>query len=234
MHSVVVTGGAGDMGRAICESFLADGYLVFAADLKPGPAAERLIPVALDVTDRAACKALALRADTQAPLKVWVNGAGIFATGPVEEADSAVWDRIIAVNLTGTFHGCAAALPILKAKGGGHIVNIGSVSGQVGGVGVNPAYGASKAGVHALTKTYAVEGARFNVTCNAVAPGLLQGSMTGAFSDSQMEKMMKTTPMRRLGRMEEVASAVRFLADRQAGYVTGAILPVNGGVYLYG
>jgi 3-oxoacyl-[acyl-carrier protein] reductase len=91
----------------------------------------------------------------------------------VADADALEWERIIAVNLTGTFHGCAAALAVMSANGGGRIVNIGSLSGQVGGTALHPAYGASKAGVHALTRTYALEGARHGVYCNAVAPSVI-------------------------------------------------------------
>ena len=159
-RAVVVTGAAGDMGGALCRAFLAGGFRVYGADVvavEPMPA---LVPVVLDVTDRAGVQALADRVAAEALPWAWVNGAGVFVAGPVREASSADWDRIIAVNLTGTFHGCAAALPMLAAAGGGRIVNIGSLSGQIGGVAVHPAYGASKAGVHALTKTYALEGAK--------------------------------------------------------------------------
>lgn len=134
--------------------------------------------------------------------------------------------------MTGTFYGCAAALPILAAAGGGRIVNVGSISGQVGGTGVHPAYGASKAGVHALTKTYALEGARFGVLCNAVAPGLLDAGMAREFTDSQQEKLARATPLRRLGTMAEVTRVIRFLADPSNTYMTGAIVPVNGGAYM--
>ena len=147
-------------------------------------------------------------------------------------ADEATWQRILAVNLGGTFHGCAAALQVLVRAGGGRIVNVGSVSGQVGGVGVHPAYGASKAGVHALTKTYALEGARHGVLCNAVAPGLLEGSMSLEFGDGARERLAHANPLRRFGRMDEVAHVIRFLADPANTYMNGAIVPVNGGAYM--
>jgi NAD(P)-dependent dehydrogenase (short-subunit alcohol dehydrogenase family) len=131
-RAVVITGAAGDLGRALCDSFLADGFAVYAADRAVMPPRPGLDAVTLDVTDRAAVVALAERAGREKRLGAWINGAGVFLACPVLEAGAQDWQRIIAVNLTGTFYGCAAALPILAAAGGGRIVNIGSISGQVG------------------------------------------------------------------------------------------------------
>jgi len=231
---IVITGAAGDLGGDLARLFLADGWAVFGADLAPLAPAEGLVGVTLDVTDRAGVFALAERAGRESRLAAWINAAGIFRAGPVGEADPADWDRIIAINLTGTFIGCAAALPALAAAGGGRIVNIGSISGQVGGVGVHPAYGASKAGVHALTKTYALEGARHGVLCNAVAPGLLEGRMGETFGPVQRERLARANPLGRLGTIADVSRVVRFLAGPENSYVNGAIVPVNGGAYMPG
>jgi 3-oxoacyl-[acyl-carrier protein] reductase len=160
MSAVVITGAAGDLGRALTASFLGDGDTVFGADIVPLGRRAGLIPVELDVTDRAAMFALAERAAAESGgLSLWINGAGIVRVTRVLDADPEAWQEILAVNLTGTFHGCAAALAVMSRQRSGRIVNIGSLSGQVGGTGVHPAYGASKAGVHALTKSYALEGA---------------------------------------------------------------------------
>ncbi|MBZ0216706.1 MAG: SDR family oxidoreductase [Fimbriimonadaceae bacterium] len=231
-RAVVITGAAGDLGRALCDSFLADDLIVYAADRVEVPSRPGLEAVTLDVTDRSRVTALAERVGREVRMEAWINGAGTFLACPVLEAGTEDWQRIIAVNLTGTFYGCAAALPVLAAGGGGRIVNIGSISGQVGGIGAHPAYGASKAGVHALTKTYALEGARFGVLCNAVAPGLLAGGMAREFSDAQQEKLARATPMRRLGTMAEITRVVRFLADPANTYMTGAVVPVNGGAFM--
>ena len=231
-RAVVITGAAGDLGRTLCDSFLADGIIVYAADRVPVSPRHGLEFVTLDVTDRAAVSALAERAGRETQLQAWINGAGVFLACPVLEAGTEDWQRIIAVNLTGTFHGCAAALPVLAAAGGGRIVNVGSISGQVGGVGAHPAYGASKAGVHALTKTYALEGARCGVLCNAVAPGLLDGGMVREFSDAQRDKLARASPLRRLGTMAEITRVIRFLADPANTYMTGAVVPVNGGAFM--
>ncbi len=230
---VVITGAAGDLGRDLARGFLADGWAVFGADIAP-VAEAGVVALALDVTDRAGVFALAGRAARESRLSAWINAAGIFRTGAVADAGEDDWHRIIAINLTGTFHGCAAALPALAAAGGGRIVNVGSISGQVGGVGVHPAYGASKAGVHALTKTFALEGARQGVLCNAVAPGLLEGRMGETFGAEQRERLARANPLRRFGRIAEVSRVARFLADPANEYVNGAIVPVNGGAYMPG
>jgi NAD(P)-dependent dehydrogenase (short-subunit alcohol dehydrogenase family) len=233
MPAAVITGAAGDIGQALSESFLADGLTVFGGDIVPVEPRDGLVPVRLDVTVRDAVFALAERAAAKAgPLKLWINAAGIVCVVKVLEAAPEDWHRILAVNLTGTFHGCAAALEVMRRQGGGRIVNLGSLSGQVGGTGVHPAYGASKAGVHALTRTYALEGARHGVLCNAIAPSVLEGSMGGQFSERQIEQLVRANPLRRLGRIEEVVAAVRYLASDAASYTNGVILPINGGSYL--
>jgi NAD(P)-dependent dehydrogenase (short-subunit alcohol dehydrogenase family) len=233
MVAAVITGAAGDLGQALSEAFLSDGYRVYGGDIVPVESRAGLVPVHLDVTDRAATFALAERAGAEAgPLKLWINAAGILRVVKVLEAELADWERIIAVNLTGTFHGCAAALEVMRRNGGGRIVNIGSLSGQVGGTALHPAYGASKAGVHALTKTYALEGAKYGVYCNAVAPSVIEGAMADQMSERQREHLSHTNPLRRLARMSEVVDAVRYLASDGASYTNGVILPVNGGSYL--
>ena len=232
-RGVVVTGAAGDLGGAVARSFAGDGFTVYGADIAPIDPADGIIAVTVDVTDRDAVFALAARVAAEAGLAVWINSAGIFAPARVGEADAATWDRILAVNLTGTFNGCAAALAAMAEDGGGRIVNVGSLSGHVGGTGVHPAYGASKAGVHALTKSYGLEGARHGICCNAVAPGVLVGAMGDQFTARQHDALIKTNPLRRLGTMDDVVPAIRYLADPvRAAYLNGVILPVNGGAYM--
>ncbi|MCP4329793.1 MAG: SDR family oxidoreductase [Alphaproteobacteria bacterium] len=232
-RGVVITGAAGDLGGALAASYAAEGFVVYGADIRPVAAAESIVAIETDVTDRDAVNDLARRAGGGTRLCTWINCAGIFAPARIRDADPTVWERIIAVNLTGTFHGCAAALGILGEAGGGRIVNVGSLSGHVGGTGVHPAYGASKAGVHALTKSYALEGARFGICCNAVAPGVLEGEMGSQFSEGQRQRLIDSNPLRRLGTMDDVVDAVRFLADPvRAAYLNGVILPINGGAYM--
>jgi 3-oxoacyl-[acyl-carrier protein] reductase len=233
MVAAVITGAAGELGQALAEAFLAEGYRVYGGDVAPLRPRAGLVPVHLDVTERAAVFALAERAAAEAgPLKLWINAAGILRVVKVADADAEDWERIIAVNLTGTFHGCAAALEVMGRSGGGRIVNLGSLSGQVGGTALHPAYGASKAGVHALTRTYALEGARYDVYCNAIAPSVIEGAMASQLSERQREQLARANPLRRLARMPEVVDAVRYLASDAASYTNGVILPVNGGSYL--
>jgi len=232
VQSVVITGGAGDLGRSLCRSFCADGFRVYAADVRPAEPAENLVPVGLDVTDRDAVFALSRRVAAESRPVAWINGAGIFVRGNVSTADPAVWERIIGINLTGTFHGCAAALAMFTELGGGRIVNVGSVAGQAPGGGVHPAYGVSKAGIHQLTRLYAMEGAKKNVLCNAVAPGMLEGEMISRFTPEQRERIYHATPLRRPGTMDEVTAVIRFLCGPAANYMTGAVLPVNGGALM--
>lgn len=231
--AVVVTGAAGDMGSALCHAFAAEGRRVFGADVRRC-AVEGVTAVEVDVTDRSAVFALAEQAATEAGgLVVWINAAGLVRTVPTRDAGEDDWHRLIAVNLTGTWHGCSAALETMIAGGkGGVIVNLGSLSGQVGYPGLHPAYGASKAGVHQLTKTYAMEGARHGVRVNAVAPSVLEGSMGDTFSEEQKARLIRANPMKRLGGMNDVTGVVRFLCSDEAAYMTGATLPVNGGSFM--
>ncbi len=226
----VVTGAAGDMGAAVASSFVAAGWHVLAADVREVEPQPGLTPMVADVAEPGAVRGLADAAVAQGALRVWVNCAGIVAACRIADADIEAWNRIIAVNLTGTFNGCAAAL---EAMDGGAIVNVGSLSGQIGGLGMHPAYGASKAGVHALTKSYALEGAKRGIRCNAVAPSVIDGSMASALDPKQRAMLEKMNPMRRLGEMHEVVEAVRFLADdTRAGYINGVVLPINGGSFM--
>ena len=124
----------------------------------------------------------------------------------------------------------------MRARGGGRIVNVGSLAGQSGGMGgMHPAYGASKAGAHALTKTYASAGARHGVLCNAVAPGVLEGAMAARFPPDLAARIAAANPTGRLGTIDEVVRAILFLGDpARSGYINGAVLPINGGVFLAG
>jgi NAD(P)-dependent dehydrogenase (short-subunit alcohol dehydrogenase family) len=231
----VVTGVSGDLGGALARAYLEDGWRVFGADVRPYP--EGVEGETVDVRDRSAVLGLAAVASKAGPVRVWINSAGIAAAAIVSEADPDLWTTMIDINLTGTFYGCAAAVGVMRTDRegpGGRIVNVGSISGQIGGLGMHPAYGASKAGVHALTKSYALEGAKFGVACNAVAPSVIEGEMAKGFDERGVEAIRRSNPMRRLAHMNEIVEVIRFLADERSSYVNGAIVPVNGGAYLFG
>lgn len=226
----VVTGAAGDIGRALCERLAADGWKVIGVDLRTDDIPAGTAAHAADVTDTDAIERIAEEAASTGDLRLWVNAAGIFTVCPVADAAMEDWHRIIGVNLTGTFNGCRAALPRLVS--GGRIVNVSSIAGQSGVTGVHPAYGASKAGVQSLTAVYAKEGAKRGVTCAAVAPGVLESAMGNQFTDGQRGKLEASTAFRRFGRIEEVVEAILFLANTsRSGWINGATIPVNGGAW---
>lgn len=234
MPTVVITGAAGDLGRATSDRFLAAGWTVVGADLRddvlPGVHGERL-----DVTDRDAVFALAGRVASTFGLDAWVNNAGIVAAARLQEADVQTFDRLVQVNLNGTWHGLAAAFGIMTAGSaptGGAIVNVGSLAAKSGAPGMHPGYGASKAAVHNLTRTYAQAGARHGVRVNAVAPSVLAGSMTQRFPPAMVQRLAQAHPTGRLGTVEEVASAVFYLCQPDAAYINGVVLGIDGGAGL--
>tara|TARA_R110000787_G_scaffold137458_9_gene250464 strand:+ start:142722 stop:143435 length:714 start_codon:yes stop_codon:yes gene_type:complete len=226
----VVTGAAGDLGKHLSQRLRAEGWQVIAADIATGSPGTAPDIVSLDVTDPGAMEHLAETAAATGSFRLWVNAAGIFHVGPVAEAGIEDWHRIIAVNLTGTFNGCRAALP--RLEDGGRIINVSSIAGQSGVTGIHPAYGASKAGVQSLTAVYGKEGAKRGITCAAVAPGVLESGMGNQFSDDQQRKLEAATAFRRFGRIEEITETILFLADTErSGWINGTTIPVNGGAW---
>ncbi len=166
-------------------------------------------------------------------LHILVNNAGIAVNTLVLGAKDADWKRAIDVNLSGTFYCCRAALrSLLKARDAGRIINITSITGEVGSAGQG-AYVAAKAGVIGLTKTLAREYASRGVTVNAVSPGYIDTDMTATELPAEKRaELLKTIPLARVGKPEDVAAAVAFLAGPAAGYVTGQVLRVNGGLFM--
>src|SRR3954470_23416793 len=166
-------------------------------------------------------------------LHILVNNAGIAVNTLVLGANDADWKRAIDVNLNGTFYCCRAALrPLLKAREAGRIINITSITGETGSAGQGP-YVAAKAGVIGLTKTLAREYASRGVTVNAVSPGYIDTDMTATELPAEKRaELLKTIPLARVGKPEDVAAAVAYLAGPAAGYVTGQVLRVNGGLFM--
>jgi NAD(P)-dependent dehydrogenase (short-subunit alcohol dehydrogenase family) len=235
----LVSGAASGMGASEASIFAREGAKVIVADVleaegkqvadKIGAAARF---VKLDVTSETEWDA-AVKAAVSAfgKLDVLVNNAGISGTYDQDMLSSAAWDRVMAINAKGVFLGMKYAIPEMKKAGGGAIVNISSISGFVGQDGVHMAYNASKGAVRIMTKTAAVQFAGDGIRVNSVHPGFMPPMRTSKTSadPTWRAKMLAAVPMRREGRVEEVAHAVLFLASDEASYITGTELVVDGG-----
>lgn len=165
------------------------------------------------------------------PIGILVNNAGLTKDGLAVRMKKDDWDSVIATNLTGAFLAIQQALPGMMRERWGRIINISSVVGEMGNAG-QANYVASKAGLIGLTKSIAQEMGSRNITVNAIAPGYIETEMTRGLSEELKEKMLANIPLKRIGRPEDVAAAVCFLASEQAGYITGHVLDVNGGLYM--
>ena len=235
----LITGGASGMGQSEAVIFAREGAKVVVADVLEAEGqkvadglggAGRF--VRLDVTSEAAWQqAVATAVSTFGKLDVLVNNAGISGTFDPDTMSTSAWDRLMDVNAKGTFLGMKLAIPQMEKAGGGAIVNISSVSGFVGQNGIHMAYNASKGAVRLMTKSAAVQYARSGIRVNSVHPGVLPAmrSSKATADPAFRQKMLAGVPMRREGRVEEVAHAVLFLASDEASYITDTELVVDGG-----
>src|SRR3954469_1110045 len=238
----LITGGASGMGASMARIFAREGAKVAIADMLE----EEGKRVAAEITQAngaAIFHKLDVTSETewQAPidatpaafvrLDILVNDAGISGSAVEDLFDTASWERLMAVNATGTFLGMKFSIPVMKKAGGGSIVNISSISGVAGQRGIHVGYNASKGAVRTLTKVAAVQHRRDNIRVNSVHPGLMPPMRTsGRTADPVVRaKMLEGVPLRRDGRVEEVANAVLFLASDEASYITGIELYVDDG-----
>ena len=236
-RKALVTGGAGGIGAAIAARLAAEGAEVWVGDIDVD-GAERVAAevaghaVSLDVTEVESARAAVAEAGT---LDVLVNNAGTDEFGFFTRTTPEQWQRVIAINLVGVLNCTHAALPGMQEARYGRIVSISSEAGRIGSKG-SATYSAAKGGVIAFTKAIARENARYGINANAVAPGpietpLLMGARElGEIGERVIETMKAATQLGRLGRPEEVAAAVAFLASDDASYVTGETLGVSGGL----
>jgi NAD(P)-dependent dehydrogenase (short-subunit alcohol dehydrogenase family) len=242
----VVTGGASGIGLGVARSFVADGHRVAVVD-RDGAGAEAAagelragggtaVAVEVDVADRGSVDGGFERVRAElGPVEILVTSAGIESFDPVLDITAEMWDRIIAVNLTGTFTCVQAALPDMLAAGWGRIVTIASSSAQSGAPNMAH-YAASKGGVIGLTKALAVELARRGITVNTIPPSLVDTPMArqaehrGDFPGVDVVGPM--VPVGRAGTPDDIAGACSFLCSDGASYITGQVVGVNGGMYI--
>jgi 3-oxoacyl-[acyl-carrier protein] reductase len=234
-RTVLVTGGARGIGRALSEFFAAAGATVAVADVDPvaladtAAAAPGAIAVELDVADPASVAAgMADVVGRTGRLDVVVNNAGILRDRVLWKLTDADWNAVLAVHLTGTFNLTRAAVPVMREQSYGRIVNVTSYTGLHGNIG-QANYAAAKAGIIGLTLTSAKELARFGITVNAISPNA-ETDMVASIPDDRRAELEAQIPMGRFSAPSEVCPAVGFLASEQAGYVTGVVLPVDGGL----
>ena len=236
----IVTGGSGALGTAMCERFVHDGVRVLVADvgLEPSeslarrldPTGDRALAVAVDITSYPTVEAMVASVLAWAGrIDILVNNAGI-GEGliPTWEMPLETWQRTIDVDLTGVFHGCRAVLPTMLEQGYGRIVNISSIAGKEGKH--NPvAYASAKAGVIGLTKALAFEVADKGILVNAITPGSIMTRNWSHLPEDQIDAVRKRHPIGRLGRPEEVAAMVAWLASDEPSFSTGAVFDISGG-----
>ena len=248
--TIVLTGGGGGIGGATCKLFGADGAKVAVFDLNLDAAhkvASEIVAAGgvaeafkCDIVDRASVDAAVAAVETKlGPISVLVNNAGWDVFKPFVKTEPSEWAKIIAINLTGALNMHHAILPGMAARKYGRIVNVASDAARVGSSG-EAVYAACKAGLVAFSKTIAREHARHGVTVNAVCPGPTATAMlsdvasTAASPEKLLEAFTRAIPLGRLGQPEDLAGAIAFLASDDAGFVTGQVLSVSGGLTMNG
>lgn len=242
VRKALVTGAARGIGEAIALRLAQEGLDVALLDLDDAVkgTAEAIadatgrtaVGLTCDVSDRDAVRrTVGEAADAMGGLDTVITNAGITRDGFLHKMSDENWDDVVGVHLTGTFATIQAAAPHLRTEGPGRVVCIASLSGRSGNLG-QANYSAAKAGIIGLAKTSALELARFTTTVNAVAPGFVDTSMTQAMPKEMREKLLKTIPLGRSAQASEIAGVVAFLCSDDAAFMTGAVLDVNGGVYM--
>ncbi|PZQ60333.1 MAG: beta-ketoacyl-ACP reductase [Phenylobacterium zucineum] len=236
----LVTGGTRGIGRAIVERLKADGLQVAAGysgnDEAAAACAKELgiMVVKGNVGNFMDCKHAAEQVEKAlGPIDVLVNNAGITRDGVFHKMTSDQWSEVIRVNMDSLFNMTRQVIEGMRDRGWGRVVNISSINGQKGQMGQTN-YSAAKAGMIGFTKALALENARKGVTVNCIAPGYIDTEMVQAVPEKVLESIIGQIPVGRLGRGDEIADMVAFLAGERAGYVTGATLSLNGGQYMVG
>jgi 3-oxoacyl-[acyl-carrier protein] reductase len=239
--TALVTGGARSLGKQDALTLAAEGCRVIVLDLNAEGAAETAKEIAAgggtargyaaDITDRGVLAEVMKRAEQEVgPVDICVNNAGwIYTMGQLKDAADDDWDLNLRINLTGTFNVTKLVFPGMRERRWGRIVCMASIAGLMGGFG-QTAYATSKMGVIGFARSVALEGARYNVTSNVIAPGIVGPN---ANMSPLYDRMVKRVAMQREGQPEDIASAIAFLCSERARYITGAVLTVTGGMDLF-
>jgi 3-oxoacyl-[acyl-carrier protein] reductase len=234
-RTALVTGAGQGIGHAITERFVSAGARVIAVDHDEDALSRAwgrrsaVLPCVADVSDEgSAADAIDFAMAETGRLDVVVNNAGITRDAVVWKLTTPAWDSVLAVHLGGTFNVTRCAVPPMRAAGYGRIINVTSYTGLHGNIG-QANYAAAKAGIIGFSKTVAKETARFGITVNVVSPNA-RTAMVAVLSDEQIDALTALVPLQRFGEPSEMASAVAFLAAEESAYITGAVLPVDGGM----
>ncbi len=241
--AAVVTGGGQGIGREISRVLGGQGFAVAVTDVNEDTAeatAEEIrkaggtaVARRMDVSDVAQVRAvIPAVAERLGSVDVVINNAGILHATLPEEITEEEWDSILDINLKGSFFVTQAALPYMKRNRWGRIVFISSSAGRMGGYANGLAYSASKAGMLGLSKGLALRLAKWQITVNAVAPGTTDSEIIKGFTPEKVAELETMIPLGRLGRPKEIADLVGFLASEAAGFITGAVVDINGGLYI--
>ncbi|SCK27248.1 beta-ketoacyl-ACP reductase [Vogesella sp. LIG4] len=238
----LVSGGMGGIGTAICKALAEAGHTVVTTYSRPGKEGAWLSDmkglgfdvhaVQCDVTDFDACQAAVAKIQAEiGPIDVLVNNAGITRDASFRKLGKADWDAVISTNLDSLFNLCKPVVDGMTERGFGRVINISSINGQKGQFGQTN-YSAAKAGMHGFTMALAQEVARKGVTVNTISPGYIGTDMVMAVPEDVRNKIVANIPVGRLGKPEEVAGLVNYLASDVAGFVTGADFAINGGQHM--
>jgi len=238
----LVTGGTGGIGTEICKALSLNGCSVAAswlADVDDGKGWQVELQsegfdftiAEGDVSDFDAAAAMVKEVEAKlGPIDILINGAGITKDSLMQKMEKDQWDAVLRVNLDSVFNVTRQVIKGMIRRKFGRIINISSVNGQKGQIGQTN-YSAAKAGMHGFTMALAQESARKNITVNTVSPGYIATSMVAAMGDSTVQKMIAQIPVGRLGKPEEIARVVAFLAADESGFITGANIAINGGMH---